>query len=92
MKLITMTTHPYCTVQEYTTAFIEAQLSISQEFKTGLLMSVSLRVHGENINKKGTTGRWNINFITMGISIGNITRRWPKIYQPRAAGPRLINR
>ncbi len=47
-----MTTHLYCTVQKYTTAFIQARLYINQEFTTGLPMSVSLRVHGEKINKK----------------------------------------
>ncbi len=40
MKLITMTAHLYCTVQN------------NQEFKTGLPMSVLLRVHGEKVNKK----------------------------------------
>ncbi len=53
-----MTTHLYCTVQRYTTGFIQGQLSINQEFKTGLPMSVSK----EKINKKGTIGKWDINF------------------------------
>ncbi len=46
-----MTTHLYSRSTKYTTAFIQAQLSINQKFKTGLPMSVSLRVHGEKINK-----------------------------------------
>ncbi len=63
-KLITMTTHLYCTVQKYTTTFIQVQLSINQEFKTKSRIAHVGVVKGAWRKKiKRRTGRWDINII-----------------------------